>query len=63
MASMRIENNAWRGVKQSLPRTGTFKDLYQSYLREWLWRQHYGDDPFGSIIKPIADSYEVRKDV
>ena len=32
------------------------------YLREWLWRQHYGDDAFGNIIKHIADSYEARKD-
>ena len=51
---MRIENT-WRGIKQSLPRKGTSKDLFESYQREWLWRQQYGDDPFGSIIKHIAD--------
>ena len=45
-----------------MPRTGTSKDLFESYLQEWLWRQHYGDDPFGNIIKHIAALYEVRKD-
>ena len=43
-------------------RTGTSKDLLESYLQEWLWRQHYGDDPFGNIIKHIPDLSEVRKD-
>ena len=62
MASMCTENT-WREVKQSLPRTGTTIDLFESYLREWLWRQHYGDDPFGNIIKHIIDLNEVRKDV
>ena len=50
------------GVKRSKPRTGTSKELFESYLQEWLWRQHYGDDPFGNIIKHIADLYKVRKD-
>ena len=45
-----------------MPRTGTYKDLFESYLQEWLWRQHYGDDLFGNIVKYIADLYEVRKD-
>ena len=45
-----------------MPRTGTSKDLFESYLQEWLWRQHYGDEPFENIIKHIADLYEVRKD-
>ena len=52
----------WWGVKRSMPRTGTSTDLFKSYLQEWLWRQHYGHDPFGNIIKHIADLYEVRKD-
>ena len=38
------------------PRTGTSKDLLKSYIQEWLWRQHSGDDPFRNIIKHIADS-------
>ena len=59
--TQRIENTWW-GIKRSMPRTGTSKDLFESYLQEWLWRQHYGDDPFGNIIKHIADLYEVRKD-
>ena len=54
--------NTWWGVKRSMPRTGTSKDLFESYLQEWLWRQHYGDEPFENIIKHIADLYEVRKD-
>ena len=58
--TQRIENTWW-GVKRSMPRTGTSKDLFESYLQEWLWRQHYGDEPFENIIKHIA-VYEVRKD-
>ena len=56
--TQRLENT-WRGVKQSMPHAGTSKDLFENYLQEWLWRQHYGDDPFGNII---IDLYEVRKD-
>ena len=52
--TQRIENTWW-GVKRSMPRTGTSKDLFESYLQEWLWRQHYGDEPFENIIKHIAD--------
>ncbi|XP_015759382.1 PREDICTED: uncharacterized protein LOC107338661 [Acropora digitifera] len=37
------------GVKRSMPRTGTSKDLFDSYLQEWLWRQRYKSDPFGNI--------------
>ena len=59
--TQRIENTWW-GIKQSMPRTGTCKDLFESYLQEWFWRQHYGDDPFGNIIKHITDLYEVCKD-
>ena len=59
--TQRIENRWW-GVKRSMPRIGTPKELFESYLQEWLWRQQYGDDPFGNIIKHIADLYEVRKD-
>ena len=44
-------------VVQEHPKTSS-----KSYLQEWLWRKHYGDDPFGNIIKHIADFYEVRKD-
>ena len=54
--------NTWWGVKQSMPRRRTSKDLFESYLQQWLWRQHYGADLFGNIIKHIADLYEVRKD-
>ena len=52
--------NTWWGVKRSMPRTGTSKDLFDSYLQEWLWRQHYKSDPFGNIIEHIADLYNVR---
>ena len=54
--------NTWWGVKRGLPRTGTSKELFDGYLQDYMWRQHYGKDPFGSIIKHIADLYEVRKD-
>ena len=59
--TQRIENTWW-GVKRSMPRTGTSKDPFESYIQDWLWRQHYGDDPFENIIKHIADLYEVCKD-
>ena len=59
--TQRIENRWWC-VKRGLPRTGTSKELFESYLQEYMWRQHYGEDPFGNIIKHIADLYEVRKD-
>ena len=52
--------NTWWGVKRSMPRTGTSKDPFDSYLQEWLWRQHYKSDPFGNIIEHIADLYNVR---
>ena len=60
--TQRIENTWW-GVKRSMLCIGTSKDLFQSYLQEWLWRQHYEDDPFENNIKHIAGLYEVRKDV
>jgi len=50
------------GVKRSMPCTGTSKDLFESYLQEWMWRKHYGDDPSGNNLKHIADLYEVRRD-
>ena len=59
--TQRIENRWW-GVKRSMPRTGTPKERFKSYLQEWLWCQQYGDEPFENIIKHIADLYEVRKD-
>ena len=60
--TQRIENTWW-GVKRSLPRTGTSKELFYGYLQEYMWCQQYGEDPFGNIIKHIADLYEVRKDL
>ena len=42
--------NTWWGVKRSMSRTGTSKDLFESYLQEWLWRQHYGGDPFAKTL-------------
>ena len=37
------------GGESNMPRTGTAKDLFKRDLQEWLWRKHYGDDPFGNI--------------
>ena len=54
--------NTWWVVKRSMPRTGTSKDLFETYLQEQLWRKHYGNDPFGNIIKHIADLYQAHKD-
>ena len=52
----------WWCVKRGLPSTGTSKELFESFLQEYMWRQHYGEDPFGNSIKHIADLYKVRKD-
>ena len=52
--------NAWWEVKRSMPRTGTSKDLFDRYLQEWLWRQHYKGDPFGNIIEHMANLYKVK---
>ena len=54
--------NTWWGIKRGLPRTGTSKELFDGCLQDYMWRQHYGKDPFGNIIKHVADLYEVRKD-
>ena len=35
-----IENTRW-GIKRSIPLTGISKDLFGSYLQEWLWRKQY----------------------
>ena len=59
-AHMQCIENTWWAVKRSMPRTGTSKDLFESYLQERLWHKQYGEDPFGN--KHIADLYEVRKD-
>ena len=59
---MRTENT-WRGVKPSLPRTGPSKDLFNSKA---IYGNGCGvsiiENPFGNIIKHIAQFYEVRKD-
>ncbi len=52
--TQRIEN-AWWGVKRSMPRTEHPKISSKATM-------HYGDDPFGNIIKHIAYPYEVCKD-
>ena len=49
--------NTWWAVKRSMPRTGTSKDLFESYLQQWLWRQHYGDDPFAKTLSSISLTY------
>ena len=56
--TQRLENTR-RGIKRSIPRTGISKDLFGSYLQEWLWRKQYGEDPLGNIIEHIAEVYDV----
>ena len=58
--TQRIENTRW-GIKRSIPRTGISKDLFGSYLQEWLWRKQYGEDPLRNIIEHIAEVFDVRK--
>ena len=55
--------NTWWGVKRSYPRTGTSKELFESYLQEFMWRKHYGENPFGNILKHIAELYNVGNDI
>ena len=49
--------NTWWEVKRSMPRTGTSKDPFESYLQQWLWRQHCGDDPFAKTLSSILLTY------
>ena len=55
--------NTWWGVKRSYPRTGTSKELIESYLQEFMWRKHYGENPFENILKHIAEIYHVGNDI
>ena len=55
--------NTWWGVKRSYPRTGTSKELFESYLQEFMSRKHYGENPFGNILKHIAELYNVGNDI
>ena len=54
--------NTWWGVKRSYPRTGTSKELLERYLQEFLWRKRYGENPFGNILKNVAELYNVGDD-
>jgi len=54
-AHTQVIENTWWGVKRSYPRTGTFKELFERYLQEFLWRKRYGENPFGNILKHVAD--------
>ena len=38
-------------------RTGTPKYLFESHLQKWLWRQHYGGDPFAKTLPSISLTY------
>ena len=55
--------NTWWGVKRSYPRTGTSQELIESYLQEFMWRKHYGENPFQNILKHIAEIYHVGNDI
>ena len=48
-----------RGVKHGLPCTGTFKELFResNYMAGVLnmWRRHYGEVLFGSIVRHIVE--------
>ena len=61
-AHTEASKNTWKEVKRSWPLTGTSKELFDGCLQELMRHQQYGEDPFGNIIKHIADLYEVRKD-
>ena len=57
-----IENTWWE-VKRSYPRTRTSKELIESYLQEFMWRKHYGENPFKNILRHIAEIYHVGNDI
>ena len=54
--------NTWWGVKRSYSLTGTSKELLERYLHEFLWRKRYGENPFGNILKNVAELYNVGDD-
>ena len=58
--TQRIKNTRL-GIKRSIHRTGISKNLFGSYLQEWLWRKQYGEYPLRNIIEHIAEVYDVRK--
>ena len=54
--------NTWWGVKRSCSRRGTSKEPFERYLQEFLWRKRYGENPFGNILKYVAELYNVGND-
>lgn len=50
----------WKEAKQRNKREcGTNRELLETYLCEFMWRQKFGHNPFVSIINQIAEGYPV----
>ena len=56
--------STWHAVKNSLPRYGTVKSLYESYFVEYCVRKQYlnnSDDKFKAFLDLIKTVYPVKK--
>ena len=48
----------WKEAKQrNKVECGTNRELVDSYLTEFMWRQKFKEDPFASILSQIAEYY------
>lgn len=51
----------WKAAKQRHKiECGTKRELLDTYLSEFMWRQTFGGNPFVSILTHIAESYPVN---
>ena len=50
----------WKYTVGSQTKYASYRNIqrsFESYLQEWLWRQHYGDDPFAKTLSRILSTY------
>lgn len=52
-----IENMWGRAKKRNKIENGTKRELIDSYLQEFIWREKFGDFPFFNIINHISEFY------
>ena len=45
------------GSRAKFAHRETSKDLFESFLQEFVWPQHYGEDSFGNSMKHIVELY------
>ena len=57
-ATMNHVERMWKEAKQrNKVECGTNRELVDSYLTEFIWRQKFKKDPFASILNQIAEYY------